>query len=93
MAAEAAPLLAACAELAFRESCVPSKTAETPGCCSLFLELPQAVAAMTVKMLGMTAERPPEQRFKPIMTRLRALQAGDIEAARALITAAQCDML
>ena len=90
MSAEAAPadpataaasLLETLREPAFRDLMAVA-VGDNANARALFIELPLAAAVLTGKMMGMTQDRPPEQRFKPIMTRLRVLSEAEIAEVR-----------
>ena len=95
-AAAAASLLATLAEPAFRQSCVQKAVSENAGARALFVELPLAAAVLTGKMMAMTVDRPPEQRFKPILMRLRVLPEAEVaqvsvSRVRAAVSLVSCN--
>lgn len=76
--AAAAAILDAFREPGFASVCVKKAVEEAPDAKALFIELPLAAASMTAKLMAQTADRPPDQRFKPFVTRIRALKADDV---------------
>jgi hypothetical protein len=49
----------------------------------LFLECPLAALKTVAKLLPMTADRPAEQRFKPLLMRMRAVATSELHLVRA----------
>lgn len=72
-------VFAAMAEPGFRASCVDGLFGPSGGL--LFLECPLAVLRTVAKLLPLTADRPPEQRFRPLLSRCRCVGAGDARHA------------
>lgn len=78
----AAALTRCFGEPGFAQVCVRKVLEEVPDAKALFLEMPLAAATMTTKLMEQTADRPPEQRFRPFVARIRALKADDVAKAR-----------
>jgi hypothetical protein len=76
----AALVLEAMREPGFRSVCVDG-TLDDEGCL-LFLECPLAALKTVAKLLPMTADRAPEQRFKPLLARARAVSTSDVHLVR-----------
>jgi hypothetical protein len=82
-AACCAAVLEAMREPGFRTVCVDSLMGDSTSSGLLFLECPLAALKTVAKLLPMTAERPPEQRFKPLVARARAVATSDVHLVRA----------
>jgi hypothetical protein len=72
-------------EPGFRQLCAASLLdASVSG--FVFLECPLAALKTVAKLLPMTADRPAEQRFKPLLARARAVSTSDVHLVRAACT-------
>ena len=71
-----AALLDAMREPGFRAVCADATLSDDAGL--LFLECPLAALRTVAKLLPLTADRPPAQRFKPLITRARAVATSDV---------------
>jgi hypothetical protein len=72
-------------EPGFRQLCAASLLdASVSG--FVFLECPLAALKTVAKLLPMTADRPAEQRFKPLLARARAVSSSDVHLVRAACT-------
>lgn len=83
--AAAALLMDAFSEPGFATVCVKKAAEDAPDARALFIEMPLAATEMTAKLMAQTADRPPDQRFRPFVTRIRALKADEIAKVRAVI--------
>jgi hypothetical protein len=81
-AACCAAVLEAMREPGFRTVCVDSLLGPTAGGL-LFVECPLAALKTVAKLLPMTADRAPEQRFKPLLARARAVATSEVHLVRA----------
>ena len=69
-------------EPGFRQLCVASLL-EPSVSGFVFIECPLAALKTVAKLLPMTADRPAEQRFKPLLSRARAVSTSDVHLVRA----------
>jgi hypothetical protein len=75
-----AAVLEAMREPGFRAVCADATLSDDAGL--LFLECPLAALRTVAKLLPLTADRPPAQRFKPLITRARAVATSDAHVVR-----------
>ena len=75
-----AAVLEAMREPGFRAVCADATLSDDAGL--LFLECPLAALRTVAKLLPLTADRPPAQRFKPLITRARAVATSDVHVVR-----------
>ena len=76
-----AAVLEAMREPGFRVLCVNGVLgAESAG--FVFIECPLATLKTVAKLLPMTADRPAEQRFKPLLARAKAVSTSDAHLVR-----------
>jgi hypothetical protein len=80
-AACCAAVLEAMREPGFRTACDSLLRGASGGV--LFLECPLAALKTVAKLLPMTADRPAEQRFKPLLMRTRAVATSELHLVRA----------
>ena len=69
-------------EPGFRQLCVASLLEQSVSG-FVFIECPLAALKTVAKLLPMTADRPAEQRFKPLLSRARAVSTSDVHLVRA----------
>ena len=75
-----AAVLEAMREPGFRSVCADATLSDDAGL--LFLECPLAALKTVAKLLPLTADRPPAQRFKPLILRARAVATSDVHVVR-----------
>lgn len=75
-----AVVLEAMREPGFRAVCADATLSDDAGL--LFLEFSLAALKTVAKLLPMTADRPPQQRFKPLVARARAVATSDVHVVR-----------
>jgi len=78
--ASVAAVLEALRSPGFRAVCVDKLLAEAAGS-FVFLECPLAALVTVARLLPLTADRPPDQRFKPLLARARAVAESDAHLA------------
>lgn len=75
-------VLGAMREPGFRTACVDGLLGAE--CGLLFVECPLAALRTTARLLPLTADRPPEQRFRPLLGRARGVATSDAHLALGL---------
>ena len=88
-AACVAAVLEAMREPAFRTACVNRVLAASESGGVVFVESPLGALKTIAKLLPMTVDRSPEQRFKPLLSRTRAVAVSDLHHVRASPQAAR----